>query len=59
LRGSEAGFFGLVAGARRCRALTLAKKETIPATVGELTDTPSLELQLVELPLVGNTSLRC
>jgi ParB family transcriptional regulator, chromosome partitioning protein len=36
---SEDGYFELVAGARRYRASKLAKKETIPATVRELTDT--------------------
>src|SRR6266436_8548690 len=45
---SEDGFFELVAGARRYRASKLAKRETIPATVRELTDAESLELQLVE-----------
>jgi ParB family chromosome partitioning protein len=42
------GFFELVAGARRYRASKLAKRETIPATVRELTDTECLELQLIE-----------
>jgi len=45
---SEDGFFELVAGARRYRASKLAKLETIPATVRELTDTECLELQLIE-----------
>lgn len=45
---SEDGFFELVAGARRYRASKLAKRETIPATVRELTDTECLELQLIE-----------
>jgi len=44
----ESGFYELVAGARRYRASKLAKKETIPATVRELTDAQCLELQLVE-----------
>src|SRR6201988_1105600 len=45
---SEDGFFELVAGARRYRASKLAKRETIPATVRELTETECLELQLIE-----------
>src|SRR5260370_11311119 len=45
---SEDGFFELVAGARRYRASKLATRETIPATVRELTDTECLELQLIE-----------
>ena len=44
----EDGFFELVAGARRYRASQLAKRETIPASVRELTDTECLELQLIE-----------
>ncbi|HYW38268.1 MAG TPA: ParB/RepB/Spo0J family partition protein [Terriglobales bacterium] len=48
LPGGEAGFYELVAGARRYRASKLAGRETIPATVRELTDTECLELQLIE-----------
>jgi len=44
----DAGFYELVAGARRYRASKLAGRETIPATVRELTDTECLELQLIE-----------
>jgi ParB family chromosome partitioning protein len=44
----EAGVYELVAGARRYRASKLAKRETIPASVRELTDTECLELQLIE-----------
>src|SRR5271170_8392862 len=44
----ENGFFELVAGARRYRASKLAGRETIPATVRELTDAQCLELQLIE-----------
>ncbi len=44
----EDGYFELVAGARRYRASKLAGKETIPATVRELSDTECLELQLIE-----------
>jgi ParB family transcriptional regulator, chromosome partitioning protein len=44
----EDGFFELVAGARRYRASKVAGRETIPATVRELTDTECLELQLIE-----------
>src|SRR5579885_2765456 len=46
--GAEPGFYELVAGARRYRASKLAKRETIPATVRELTDAQCLELQLIE-----------
>ena len=48
LPGGEAGEYELVAGARRYRASQLAKRETIPATIRELTDTECLELQLIE-----------
>src|SRR5882762_10033072 len=44
----EDGFYELVAGARRYRASKLAGRETIPATIRELTDTACLELQLIE-----------
>src|SRR6266851_2439231 len=44
----EDGFFELVAGARRYRASRIAGRETIPASVRELTDTECLELQLIE-----------
>lgn len=44
----EAGFYELVAGARRFRASKLAKRDTIPACVRGLTDTECLELQLIE-----------
>jgi ParB family chromosome partitioning protein len=44
----EAGFYELVAGARRFRASRLAKRDTIPVCVRELTDTECLELQLIE-----------
>jgi ParB family chromosome partitioning protein len=43
-----AGIYELVAGARRYRASKLAGRESIPATVRELTDTQSLEMQLIE-----------
>src|SRR6266481_6147876 len=48
LPGGEDGFFELVAGARRYRASRIAGRETIPASVRELTDTQCLELQLIE-----------
>jgi ParB family chromosome partitioning protein len=48
LPGGAAGFYELVAGARRYRASKLAKRETIPASVRELNDTDCLELQLIE-----------
>src|SRR5215467_9064601 len=44
----EAGTYELVAGARRFRASKLAKRESIPATVRELTDAQALELQVIE-----------
>jgi ParB family chromosome partitioning protein len=42
------GSFELVAGARRFRASKLAGKESIPATVRELTDAECREIQLIE-----------
>ena len=44
----EVGTYELVAGARRYRASKLAKRESIPATVRELTDAQALELQVIE-----------
>src|SRR5689334_554094 len=44
----EAGTYELVAGARRYRASKIAKRESIPATVRELTDAQALELQVIE-----------
>src|SRR5579859_345668 len=44
----EAGTYELVAGTRRYRASQLAKRESIPATVRELTDAHALELQVIE-----------
>ena len=44
----EADSFEVVAGTRRYRASKLAGRETIPATVRELTDAQCLELQLIE-----------
>src|SRR5713226_2132167 len=44
----EAGTYELVAGTRRYRASKLAKRDTIPATVRELTDAQALELQVIE-----------
>src|SRR5277367_4380790 len=46
--GGEPDVFELVAGARRFRASNLASRETIPASIRELTDTECLELQLIE-----------
>jgi ParB family chromosome partitioning protein len=54
----EAGTYELVAGTRRYRASKIAKQEAIPATVRELTDAQALELQVIELSVVGNTFLR-
>ena len=48
LPNGDSGHYELVAGARRYRASRLANRETIPATVRELTDTECLELQLIE-----------
>jgi ParB family chromosome partitioning protein len=48
LPNGEAGTYELVAGARRYRASKLAKRETIPASVRELTDAQALELQVIE-----------
>jgi ParB family transcriptional regulator, chromosome partitioning protein len=44
----ETGTYELVAGTRRYRASKLAKRESIPATVRELTDAQALELQVIE-----------
>jgi ParB family chromosome partitioning protein len=44
----ENGLFELVAGARRYRASKIAGRETISASVRELTDAECLELQLIE-----------
>src|SRR5436190_9297179 len=44
----EAGTFELVAGTRRYRASKLAKRESIAATVRDLTDAQALELQVIE-----------
>ena len=44
----EAGAYELVAGARRFRASKIAKRESIPATVRELSDAQALELQVIE-----------
>ncbi len=40
--------YELVIGSRRFRAAKLARRETIPATVRELSDAQAAELQLVE-----------
>jgi ParB family chromosome partitioning protein len=40
--------YELVVGSRRYRASKLARRETIPATIRELTDTQVVEIQLVE-----------
>src|SRR6266436_3325694 len=44
----ETGTYELVAGTRRYRASKIAKRESIPATVRELTDAQALELQVIE-----------
>jgi ParB-like nuclease domain len=44
-------------GARRLRASKIAKRESIPATVRELTDAQALELQVIELPVVRKSFL--
>jgi ParB family chromosome partitioning protein len=48
LADGEPDTYELVAGARRFRASKLAKRESIPASVRELTDMQCLELQLIE-----------
>ncbi|MGC2721387.1 MAG: ParB/RepB/Spo0J family partition protein, partial [Candidatus Acidiferrales bacterium] len=48
LPGGEPGCYELVAGTRRFRASRLAGRESIPATIRELTDAECLELQLIE-----------
>jgi len=58
LANCETELYELVAGARRFRASQLAKRETIPATVRELTDAQCLELQLIELSVVRKSFLR-
>jgi ParB-like chromosome segregation protein Spo0J len=52
-----ADIYELVAGARRYRASKLARCESIPATVRELTVTQCFELQLIELSIVGKSFL--
>ena len=42
------GMYELVAGARRFRASKIASKDTIPATIRDLTDAECRELQLIE-----------
>src|SRR6266446_2585873 len=44
----DAGTYELVAGTRRFRASKIAKRDSIPATVRELTDAQALELQVIE-----------
>lgn len=44
----EVGTYELVAGARRFRACKIVKRESIPATVLELTEAQALELQVIE-----------
>jgi ParB-like chromosome segregation protein Spo0J len=46
-----------VARTRRYQASKLAKRESIPATVRELTDAQALELQVIELSVVGKAFL--
>jgi ParB family chromosome partitioning protein len=48
LPNGEAGTYELVAGTRRYRASKIAKRESIPATVRELSDAQALELQVIE-----------
>jgi ParB/RepB/Spo0J family partition protein len=55
LPNGEAGTYELVAGARRFRASKLAKRDTIPATVRDLTDAQALELQIIELSITGKS----
>lgn len=58
LPGGETGSYELVAGARRYRASKLAGRESIPATLRELTDAECLELQLLDLSVVCKSFLR-
>jgi ParB family chromosome partitioning protein len=44
----QSGVYELVAGARRYRASKLARRETIPATIRDLSDAQCLEIQLIE-----------
>jgi ParB family chromosome partitioning protein len=44
----ESESYELVVGSRRYRVSKLARRETIPATIRELTDTQVVEIQLVE-----------
>ena len=53
----EPGTYELVAGARRYRASKLANRESIRATVRELTDAQALELQVIELSVVRKVFL--
>ena len=55
----EAGTYELVVGTRRYRASKLAKRDSIPATVRELTDAQALELQVIELSVVRKGFLLC
>jgi len=48
LPGGEPDTYELVAGARRYRASKIANRESIPATIRELTEVQCLELQLIE-----------
>jgi len=48
LPGGSEGTYELVAGARRLRASKLAGKQSIPATVREITDAECREIQLIE-----------
>ncbi len=52
------GMYELVAGARRLRASKLACRNTIPATVRNLTDAEAREIQLIELSVVRKSFLR-
>jgi ParB/RepB/Spo0J family partition protein len=49
--------FELVFGARRFRAAKLAEQIDIPVIVRELSDAQALELQIVELSIVGKSFL--
>jgi ParB family chromosome partitioning protein len=54
---ADPGAFELIAGARRYRASKLAGRETIPASIRDLTDAQCLELQLIELSVVRKSFL--
>jgi len=53
------GHFEIVAGVRRYRAAQRAGLMEIPVRIGSFSDAEALEIQIVELSVVGNTFLSC